>query len=562
VRLTQGALLGPYQITASIGSGGMGEVYRAKDTRLNRHVALKILAPELAADATALVRFEREAQALAALSHPGIVAIYDVGRHDSSAYVVMELLEGETLRARLEAGPIGLRKALNYAIQTAHALASAHERGIVHRDLKPENLFICDDGRIKILDFGIARLAADATATFETMVPASTGIATAAGRIIGSLSYMPPEQMRGQPVDARGDIFALGAVIYEMVSGARAFGGDTGADIIAALLNTEPRELDPALGVPPALERVVRRCLEKQPAERFQSARDVAFALDAVSSGAGTADVAPATHGRRIPWWVAAVTALVAAAMGVGLERLFKPSAPAVQARAVQFTFDANRGQLPEISVSPDGQYLAWTEITRGERPGGVWVRRLDGAQPTPLPDTPSGGPLFWSADGHELLVLNEQNQLIAFEVGRGGRRVIAELEPEALPLRGGDWFGGTFLVGTGGTIAVQDPTGHAPRRKVTTLVQPRESWHGWPMILPEGRRFFYTVGLSDGGTETRIGSLDGDEPIRIALPPSTSRVRYDHRGLIVFGQNRALFSQPIDVKTGRLEGSPTRLAS
>jgi eukaryotic-like serine/threonine-protein kinase len=540
----------------------MGEVYRAKDTRLNRHVALKILAPELAADATALLRFEREAQALAALSHPGIVTIYDVGRHDNSAYVVMELLEGETLRARLEARPIGLRKALNYAIQAAHALAAAHERGIVHRDLKPENLFICHDGRIKILDFGIARLAADATATFETMVPESTGTTTAAGRILGSLSYMPPEQMRGQPVDARGDIFALGAVIYEMVSGTRAFGGDTGADIIAALLNSEPRELDPAWGVPPALERVVRRCLEKQPAERFQSARDVAFALDAVSSGAGTADIEPPSLARRVPWWVAALTALVAAGIGVGLERLFRPSAPAVQSRAVQFTFDANRGQLPEISVSPDGQYLAWTEITRGGRRGGVWVRRLDDAQPTLLGDTPLAGPLFWSADSHELVVLDEQNRLIAFDVDRGDRRVIVELEPDALPLRGGDWFAGTFLLGTGATIAVQDPTGQTPRRQVTTLVQSRESWHGWPTILPDGRRFFYTVGLSAGGTETRIGSIDGDEPIRIALPPSTSRVCYDHRGFIVFGQNRSLLSQPIDVKTGRLEGSPIRLAS
>ena len=541
----------------------MGEVYRAKDTRLNRDVAIKVLAPHLAAESTALVRFEREAQALAALSHPGIVAVFDVGRHERSAFVVMEFLEGETLRARLASGPIGLRKALDYAVQIAYALADAHERGIVHRDLKPENVFLCPDGRVKVLDFGIVQLAsASAAASAETMIMAAPR-ATAPDTIIGTVGYMAPEQARGQLVDARADIFSLGAVLYETVSNRRAFDGETTVDVLAAVLHADPPELHGDLRVPPALDRIIRRCLEKRPEERFQSSRDLAFALEGVASGSGTLAIPPgAATARQVPWWAAALAALLALAIGALVGGLVTPQVPAPSsAGPVRFTFEANRGQVPEISVSPTGRHLAWTEITSGGRLAGLWVRRLDGTQPALLADTPSSGTPFWSPDGREVVVLGSENRLVAIDVERGGRRILTELDPGALPLRGADWRGQTLLLGSGSAIWVQDLSGRMSRRAVTTLETSRESWHGWPMLLADGRRFIYTVGLASGGTETRIGSLDGDPSIRIPLPGTTSRVRLDQRGYLVFGQNRSLLAQRVDLTTGALQGSPVRLA-
>ena len=539
----------------------MGEVYRATDTRLNRDVAVKVLAPRLAADTTALARFEREAQALAALSHPGIVAVYDVGRHDSSAYVVMEFLEGETLRARLGAGHLGIRKAVEYAVQIAYGLAAAHDRGIVHRDLKPENVFLCADGRLKILDFGIVQLATESAAALADTIAVAPPRATAPNTMVGTLGYMAPEQARGQIVDARADIFALGAVIYEMITGRRAFDGDTAVDVIASVLHDDPPELSLELKVPPALERIVRRCLEKRPEERFQSARDLAFALETITSGSGAQSAAPATR-PRVPAWMLAATGVLALAIGAGTGYLVPRNAPAApQAGAVRFTFDANRGQVPEISVSPEGRYLAWTEIRSGGRLGGLWVRRLDGTQPMLLADTPSQGAPFWSPDGREVVVLGAENRLIAIDVERGGRRTLAQLDPGAMSLRGGDWLGQTILLATGGTIWLQDASGRAPRREITALVAPGEVWHGWPSLLPDGRRFFYTVGLRDGNTESRIGSLDGGAPVRVDLPSGSSRVRYDPRGFVVFAQNRALLAQRIDIEAGALQGATLRLA-
>lgn len=276
--LAPGSKLGPYEILAALGAGGMGEVYRARDPRLAREVAIKVLPPGGAADSERMRRFEQEARATAALSHPNILAVFDIGSQDSSPYIVSELLEGEPLRARLIGGALPVRKAVDYAIQIARGLAAAHDQGIFHRDLKPENLFITRDGHVKILDFGLAKL----TMPEPGLSPEATlDSVTGRGVLLGTLGYMSPEQCRGAAVDARSDLFSFGAVLYEMLSGSRAFRGETTADTISSILKEEPPDLsDTGLGVPPLLARIVHHCLEKDPADRFQSARDVVFALE------------------------------------------------------------------------------------------------------------------------------------------------------------------------------------------------------------------------------------------------------------------------------------------
>ena len=280
--LTSGTKLGPYEILSPLGAGGMGEVYRARDTRLGRDVALKILPESFAREPDRLRRFEQEARAVAALNHPNILAIFDIGQHNGSPFLVSELLEGESLRAVLDRGALPQRKTIEYGVQIAHGLAAAHEKGIVHRDLKPENIFVTKDGRIKILDFGLAKLAQKAGADPDEITLTSSH--TAVGVVMGTASYMAPEQVRGEAADPRTDIFAFGAVLYEMLSGPRAFRRDTPAETMTAVLKEDPPELsDPGHKVSPALERIVRRCLEKNPEQRFQSARDLSFALSALS---------------------------------------------------------------------------------------------------------------------------------------------------------------------------------------------------------------------------------------------------------------------------------------
>ena len=286
--------LGPYEIAGPLGAGGMGEVYRARDTRLGRDVALKVLPEGLARDSERLRRFEQEARAASALNHPNILAIYDIGTHDGAPFLVTELLEGETLRERLQNGSLPVRKALDIAMQVAQGVAAAHEKGIIHRDLKPANIFLTNDGRAKILDFGLAKLTQqDNTSRIgETQSPTRTSggdARTEAGVVLGTAGYMAPEQVRGKPADARSDIFALGTILYEMLSGRRAFEKDSSADTMAAVLKEEPAELSgEGKRIPPALERMVRHCLEKNPAERFQSARDFAFNLAAISDASGS----------------------------------------------------------------------------------------------------------------------------------------------------------------------------------------------------------------------------------------------------------------------------------
>ena len=281
--LSAGSRLGPYEVLAPLGAGGMGEVYRARDTRLGREVAVKVLSPRLRDSPEALARFEQEARAVASLSHPNILALHDFGQADGVMYAVTELLEGETLRQRLAREALAAHKVIEVGIGMAEGLAAAHAKGVVHRDLKPENIFLTTDGRVKILDFGLARLGEPVPASSETSAPTSAPSATEAGTVLGTVGYMSPEQIKGHAADARSDIFAFGCVLYEMVAGRRAFAARTAAEASAAILRDAP-EL-PASPAP--LHRIIRRCLEKSPDERFQSARDLAFGLEGGVGGSG-----------------------------------------------------------------------------------------------------------------------------------------------------------------------------------------------------------------------------------------------------------------------------------
>src|SRR5499426_644390 len=296
--LPSGSRLGPYEILSPLGAGGMGEVYRARDPRLGRDVAIKVLPASFSQDPDRLKRFEQEARSAGVLNHPNVTIVYDIGSQNGAPYVVQELLEGETLRSELAGGRFSPRKAIDYAIQIAQGLAAAHEKGIVHRDLKPENLFVTNNGRVKILDFGLAKLTQTEGSANVTNLPT----ATEPGVVMGTLGYMSPEQVKAKPADARSDIFALGAILYEMLSGQRAFRGDSAGETMAAILKEDPPDLsltNPS--VSPAVERVVRHCLEKNPERRFHSAHDVAFALETVSGSAAVP--VPVPRPARVRSW-------------------------------------------------------------------------------------------------------------------------------------------------------------------------------------------------------------------------------------------------------------------
>ena len=361
--LSAGSKLGPYEILSPLGAGGMGEVYRARDTRLGREVAVKVLPASLSSDADRLRRFEQEARAASQLNHPNIVTVHDFGTHDGAPYVVQELLEGETLRERLAEAAISPRKSVEYAIQIANGLAAASEKGIVHRDLKPENIFITTDERVKILDFGLAKLVQPEMSGSgqESNFPTMPNM-TDPGLVLGTVGYMSPEQVRGRQVDHRSDIFALGTILYEMLSGTSAFRRESTADTMSAILKEDPPELSPANAkISPALDRVVRRCLEKKPEQRFHSASDLAFALEALSAVSGTtAARAPVeeevrAEAKTSKWAFAAagvaIVAIVAAAFWAGTRWATTP-----QPEFQQLTF--RRGIIQGAAFAPDGQTI------------------------------------------------------------------------------------------------------------------------------------------------------------------------------------------------------------
>ncbi|MFN8012849.1 MAG: protein kinase [Holophagaceae bacterium] len=369
--LQPGARLGPYELLAPLGAGGMGEVWKAKDARLDRLVAIKVLPEHLATHPDALARFEREARAVAALNHPNITGLFDIGHEGDTAFAVMELLEGETLRSRLAQGPLPARKALDLARQMAAGLAAAHEKGIVHRDLKPDNLWVTKDGRLKILDFGLAKVADAPLLPSDPDQPTralDSGPKTQEGVVLGTVGYMSPEQIRGHAVDARSDLFAFGVVLWEMLTGQRPFSGSSAIETLNAILTQEPPTLDPALGVPPAAAQILDHCLQKDPTQRFQSARDLGFALETLTQSSLSQ---PLAHlgGRRGPrvsmvWALAGLLGCLLLGTGVGLSFRRKPAVPVFH----RLTFES--GKVEAARFARDGQTILFSAWWTGAQPG------------------------------------------------------------------------------------------------------------------------------------------------------------------------------------------------
>jgi len=398
--LSSGTKLGPYEIQSPLGAGGMGEVYRARDTRLERDVAIKVLPEGLANDSDRLRRFEQEARTIAALNHPNILGIHDIGTHDGAPFLVSECLEGQTLREKLESGPMPVRRAIEYALGIAQGLAAAHEKGIVHRDLKPENVFVTRDGRVKVLDFGLAKLVRPE----ENREAVVTLTATLPGMVMGTVGYMSPEQVRGEPCDARADIFSFGAVLYEMLTGRRAFKRKTSAETMTAILREEPPELnDTSWPGPLALQRTLVRCLEKSVERRFQSASDLAFAIESLS-GTSTAKSVPQPKSRRawLPWVLVAVLLAGTAAW----EMVRPAAAPANPLEKAHFARVTDFESV-EAAISPDGRFVAF--VSDHDGPFDVWLTQVGTGRPTNLTQGKAGplpGPLRsvgFSGNGSEI---------------------------------------------------------------------------------------------------------------------------------------------------------------
>ena len=480
--LSVGTRLGPYEIVSPLGAGGMGEVYRAHDTRLDRDVAVKVLPPHFADDAQALSRFEREAKAVAALSHPNILSIFDFGRQDGHAYAVTELLAGETLRSRLLSGPMPPRKAIDAAVQILQGLAAAHDAGIVHRDLKPENVFVTEDGRVKILDFGLARQIAPTTVGDDTRSP-TVARSTEPGTVMGTVGYMSPEQVRGHEADARSDIFSFGAVLYEMLSGRRAFQRDTGAETMTAILKEDPPELsESGVKVPPGVDNIVRHCLEKSPKERFQSARDVAFGLQSMSSGAVAA--APRTEEKRRMSRAAALVAagvvlLLIAAGGFWIGRR---SAPANTPTFRQLTF--RRGMVRGARFAPDGQSVVYAAAWEG-KPIAVFSTRQGGADSSAL-ELPSADLLAISPSGELALQLGRRQTEAYVSVGTLAAATLAGGEAPRERLQGVQWADWSP---DGKTLAIVRDSGGRNRLEspVGTVLYETPGWIGNPRFSPSG---------------------------------------------------------------------------
>jgi Tol biopolymer transport system component len=565
--LTSGTKLGPYEIQSALGAGGMGEVYRARDTRLDRTVAIKILPAHLSDNAEAKQRFDREARAISSLNHPNICTLYDVGHQDGVDYLVMEFLEGETLADRLARGPLPPEQVLKYAIEICEGLEKAHKTGVIHRDLKPGNIMVTKAGA-KLMDFGLAKAtpaSAPPTSSLTMTVsdPSAGQPLTARGTLLGTFQYMSPEQLEGAEADARSDIFALGAVLYEMATGKRAFTGKTQASLVAAILAAEPQPISALQPMsPPTLDRVVKVCLAKDPDERFQSVHDLELQLKWITEGGSQAGVpAPVAARRRrsqsLAWSAAAVLAIALAAVGFVHFRE-KPPAAAAPVR-FQIAAPENTSLGPIINLSPDGRKLAFYAAGR------LWVHFLESEESRDL--TAADGSPFWSPDSR-FIAYPFDNKLRKIEATGGPPQTLADLAV-------GNWGAGAWnqdgviVFGTWKGLFRVPASGGVPEQITATDPARLERSHYCPSFLPDGKHFVY-IRASAAGEKSGIylGSIDDKPDQQNSKPlvvsnwgPVYAPSSDPGSGYLLFLRDGTLMAQPFDNRRLELKGQPTPVA-
>jgi eukaryotic-like serine/threonine-protein kinase len=557
-----GTCLGRYEIRSKIGEGGMGEVYRARDEKLNREVAIKVLPASFSQDADRLRRFEQEAKAAGTLNHPNVLAVYDVGTHEGAPYVVSELLEGETLRDRLFGPLIPERKVVDYAAQIARGLAAAHARNIVHRDLKPENIFIVEDGQVKILDLGLAKLIEPANANLTLADEPTRKLFTTPGAVIGTLGYMSPEQVDGKPIDYRSDIFSFGVVLYEMLTGKRAFPPrETLRETLHAIVTEDPP--DPSENgrkISPAINLLMRRCLEKNPQHRFHSASDLAFAIEALSGSTTISSrmaVVPALRSikRRelIAWSVVAATVLLGVlALLISYSRPPQTSEPQAM-RFFVYPPASTTFQGSGDFVSPDGRRLVFSAVGEdGKR--SLWMRPVDSVSAQKLPGTEDASQIFWSPDSN-FIGFFAGGKLKKMEASGGAAQILADAQTN----RGGTWSRDGLIVFAPnvGDVLYRVSALGGPVTPVTTLdASKNQIGHNWPYFLPDGRHFIYLAQSSQpGNSAIYVGSIDSKEPK--FLLNSEASAAYAPPGYVLFLRGRTLMAQPFNADTLQLAGDP-----
>jgi len=569
--LSPNTTLAHYTIVCKIGAGGMGEVYRARDTRLDREVAIKLLPTEVSSDSDRLQRFEQEARATSALNHPNILTVYDIGTHNGSPYIVAELLEGEELRDRLDAGTIPMRKVVEYAQQIVSGLSAAHGKGIVHRDLKPENLFVTNDDRVKILDFGLAKLRAqfnDEQASEDETRKAITN----PGVVMGTVGYMSPEQVRGEKSDQRSDIFSFGAILHEMITGRRAFRRDTMAETMTAILREEPDELSASNpNINPALERIVNRCLEKKPERRFHSAHDLGFALESLygptsSSGSAlttqaseaVAETATSQWRYRLPWIVAAISILgLLSILALTLVRSPRSEGAPIVSRFVVMAPD-KVSTLFSPELSPDGRDLVFAALKEGTPT--LWIRPLSSLTATEIPGSEGvTNPHFWSPDSRSI-AFPVGGQLKRLDLPGGNPKILCAI-PSGTAGVGGAWNrDGVILFSSAGKIFRVSANGGNPELVIGDDKPGSDTFYRYPIFLPDGHHFLYLkTGKQQGVSysELFVTSIDGGEKTQLTSTESQARYTAAGGGNLVFVRDGALVAQSFDAASFKLSGEP-----
>ncbi len=541
----------------------MGEVYRARDTQLGREVAIKVIASAFAIDKDRLRRFEQEACAAGALNHPNVLTVHDISTHEGSPYVVSELLEGETLRQRISGTPFAQRRAIEYALHIANGLAAAHEKGIIHRDLKPDNIFITNDGRVKILDFGLAKLIEPDGNQVQTEVP-TRRVDTNPGVVVGTMGYMSPEQLKGRPVDQRSDIFSFGAILYEMLSGRRAFHGDSPAETMSAILREDPPTLSQTNQiVSPAIERLVNRCLEKNPESRFHSASDLAFALDALSgsntvSNQTMANLAlPPTHSRVREWlpWAVAAAALMVATITFAWSYVRRaPIAEGNQVLRFIIPLPQKARLFGAPAISPDGDHLVYRLNTEDGKEL-LWLHAMRSLDAQPLPGTDGGLQAFWSPDSRSFAFF-AGGKLKKVDLSGGAPQTICDTAVPANTSSGAWNREGTIIlaIGAGDGLYRVSAAGGTPVRLTQIDKTRNDLEHIWPQFLPDGRHFVYLArNAQPENSAIYLGSLDSTETKR--LTQAHSSVAYAAPGYLLFLRETTLMAQRFDVDRFELKG-------